>query len=87
MRTSVEDQFVRTVNIQYLMIFQCPTINDQGDYRNVMNAMKTLGFAFKHAETLWKIVAAVLLLVGYNISFNFSHWPNLNQILFVVNNF
>lgn len=43
---------------------QCPTINDQTDYRNVMNAMKTMGFAFKHAETLWKVVAAVLILVS-----------------------
>ncbi|XP_053374202.1 unconventional myosin-Id-like [Mercenaria mercenaria] len=41
---------------------KCPTINDQSDYRNVMNAMKTLGFAFKHAETLWKVVSAVILL-------------------------
>ncbi|XP_052797829.1 unconventional myosin-Id-like [Mya arenaria] len=41
---------------------KCSTINDQSDYRNVMNAMKTMGFAFKHAETLWKVVAAVILL-------------------------
>ncbi|KAL5007010.1 hypothetical protein ScPMuIL_015816, partial [Solemya velum] len=40
----------------------CDTVNDVGDYRNVMNAMKVIGFAFKHAETLWKIVAAVLHL-------------------------
>ena len=44
--------------------FQCSTINDAGDYKNVMNAMKTLGFAFRHAETLWKIVAAVIVLVS-----------------------
>jgi hypothetical protein len=31
-----------------------------------MNAMKTLGFAFKHAETLWKVVAAVILLVSFS---------------------
>jgi len=29
--------------------------------------MKTLGFAFKHAETLWKIVAVVLHLVSISI--------------------
>ncbi|KAL3832417.1 hypothetical protein ACJMK2_024062 [Sinanodonta woodiana] len=39
---------------------KCSTINDQSDYKAVMGAMKTLNFAFKHAETLWKIVAAVL---------------------------
>ncbi|KAK3589621.1 hypothetical protein CHS0354_043081 [Potamilus streckersoni] len=39
---------------------KCSTINDQSDYRAVMAALKTLNFAFKHAETLWKIVAAVL---------------------------
>ena len=45
-------------------MLQCQSINDQGDYKNVMNAMKTMGFAFKHAETIWKVVGAVILLVS-----------------------
>ncbi|CAH1788197.1 unnamed protein product [Owenia fusiformis] len=38
------------------------SIDDKHDYRAVMDAMKAIGFAFKHAETLWKIVAAILHL-------------------------
>ncbi|XP_074658993.1 unconventional myosin-Id-like [Tubulanus polymorphus] len=39
-----------------------PSINDRGDYRGVLEAMKAIGFPFKHAETLWKVVASVLHL-------------------------
>lgn len=43
------------------------SINDRKDYRNVMEAMKAMGFNFKHVETLWKIVSAILHMG--NISF------------------
>ena len=40
------------------------TIDDKKDYRVVMDAMKALGFSFKYAETVWKIIGAILHLVS-----------------------
>ncbi|XP_013401655.1 unconventional myosin-Id [Lingula anatina] len=38
------------------------SINDRNDYRSVQDAMKATGFSYKDAETLWKIVGAVIHL-------------------------
>ena len=47
-----------------MYIFQVASINDKTDYKTVMDAMKQIGFSFKHAETVWKTIAAILHLVS-----------------------
>ncbi|XP_064647722.1 unconventional myosin-Id-like [Lineus longissimus] len=37
-----------------------PSISDRKDYKTVMDAMKAIGFSFKHAESLWRIVAGII---------------------------
>ena len=39
------------------------TIDDRGDFKSVMGALKSSGFSPKHIDTLWNIVGAVLHLV------------------------
>lgn len=41
---------------------KCATLNDREDYRAVMSAMKTMGFAYSHAEALWRVLSAILQL-------------------------
>lgn len=40
-----------------------PSINDKKQFRDVEQALKSMGVAAAEAETLWKVVAAVLHLV------------------------
>lgn len=41
------------------------TIDDKKDYGVVNKAMKMIGFSDRERETVWKIVAAIIHLVGY----------------------
>ena len=47
-----------------LHVGQVSTIDDRGDYKSVVGALKSSGFDPKHIETLWNIVGAVLHLVS-----------------------
>ena len=50
--------------IRILYVGQVAMIDDRGDYRSVLGALKSSGFDPKHIETLWNIVGAVLHLVS-----------------------
>jgi myosin heavy subunit len=41
------------------------SISDRQDYKNTMSAFRTLDFNASEVDTIWKIVAAILLLVGF----------------------
>jgi myosin heavy subunit len=44
-----------------------PSISDKKDYKQVMDAMKAIGFSFKHAESLWRVVAAIIHMVSLSV--------------------
>ena len=46
-------------------MLQVNTIDDKKDYGVVNKAMKMIGFSDRERETVWKIVAAIIHLVGY----------------------
>lgn len=46
-------------------------IDDRGDYKSVVAALKNSGFDPKDIETLWNVIAAVLHLVGMIIKSKF----------------
>lgn len=47
-----------------LYVLQVSGIDDRGDYKSVLGALKSSGFDPKHIDTLWNIVGAVLHLVS-----------------------
>ena len=59
--------------IRDMLWFQVASIDDKNDYRMVNDAIKAIGFG-ANAETFWKIVAAVLHLVGES-SRRSIKWP------------
>ena len=44
--------------------FQVDSLHDRKDFVNVCNAMKVLGYQQESVETIWKVLAAILHLVG-----------------------
>ncbi|XP_041366127.1 unconventional myosin-Id-like [Gigantopelta aegis] len=58
------------------------SINDKRDFRSVMDAMKATGFSYKHVETLWSIVSAVIHLgnLEYSTDDDLAVIPNKSAI-------
>jgi len=45
--------------------WQVPSINDKKLFRDVEQAFKSMHVQAEEIETVWKVVAAVILLVGH----------------------
>ena len=53
------------------------SLNDRRDFEDLKHAMKVLGFEAHEQDTLWKLVAVVLHLVGCSVVGVWTLWYHL----------